>query len=281
MFGPLLLSIKAITQVLSQHCHPPEPLLPFKESLTTTVPLLSIHPPIRLLRIIRMSRNTLRPCLKHNTDLDPPAPTNSPLPFALCSSVRVHFPPPPVLCQTHLTHSAATYDRAPIVVLPNACALPERNGRTYTESCNAARKRRSTQAAAQGATLHPQALAASAAPSSAQTSVSDPAGRMPSLVPDFSSCSESDESDISSTPPISTHFPPSGLHYPHHHHHHHQYAPISIVVDGNADPAAALAFLPHANEREKPRSRSKTRGTRTSRKSEFALPELDGCLGGF
>jgi hypothetical protein len=235
-----------------------------------------------------MSRNTLRPCLKHSTDLDPPAPTNSPLPFALCSSVlgpRVHFPPTPVLCQTHLTHSAATYDRAPIVVLPNACALPERNGRTYTpnESYSDARKRRSTHAAAQGATLHPQAFAAPAAtPLSPKTSVSDPAGRMPSLVPDLSSCSESDESDISSTPPVSTHFPSTGIHYHHHQYHqYHHHAPISIVVDGTADTAAALAFLPHANEREKPRSRSKTRGTRTARKSEFALPDLDGCLGGF
>jgi hypothetical protein len=230
-----------------------------------------------------MSRTTLRPCLKHSTDLDPPAPTNSPLPFALCSSVlgpRVHFPPTPVLCQTHLTHSAASYDRAPIVVLPNACALPERNGRTYTPSNDeSARKRRSTHATSQGATLHPQAFTTSpAAPSSSpKTSVLDPAGRLPSLVPDLSSCSESDESDVSSTPPVSTHFPSMGYH---HHRHHHHHAPISIVVDGTADPATALAFLPHANEREKPRSRSKTRGTRTVRKSEFAV-ELDGCLGGF
>ena len=239
-----------------------------------------------------MSRTTLRPCLKHSTDLDPPAPTNSPLPFALCSSAlgpRVHFPPTPGLCQTHLTHSAAIYDRAPIVVLPNACALPERNGRTYTPSNESCAKRRSTRAVAHGATLHPQAFAATAVPSSSpKTSVSDPAGRMPSLVPDLSSCSESDESDISSTPPVPTHFPSTALHYHHHHHHpqhqhqhQHQHAPISIVVDGTADPSAALAFLPHANEREKPRSRSKTRGTRTVRKSEFAIPELDGCLGGF
>ncbi|KAI9444566.1 hypothetical protein H4582DRAFT_826596 [Lactarius indigo] len=231
-----------------------------------------------------MSRTTLRPCLKHRADVDPPAPTNTPLPFALCPSSlgpRVHFPPSPGLCQTHLTHSAAIYDRAPIVVLPNACAMPERNGRTYTppsESC-AARKRRSTRAVAQGATLHPQAFAA-ASPTApavpAASSVSDPAGRMPSLVPDLSS-SESDESDISSTPPAPSHFPQMGQYQYHN-------PPISIVLDGAAD-AAALAFLPHANEREKPRrerSRSKTRGTRTAvRTSEFALPELDGCLGGF
>jgi hypothetical protein len=99
---------------------------------------------------------------------------------------------------------------------------------------------------------------------------------MPSLVPDLSSSSESDESDISSTPPERTHFPPAV------HHHYHLHPPIPIVIDGTADAAAvALAFLPHANEREKPRSRSKTRGTRTVRKSEFAIPELDGCLGGF
>ncbi|KAI0281087.1 hypothetical protein BC826DRAFT_1072213 [Russula brevipes] len=75
---------------------------------------------------------TLRPYLKHSSDLDSPAPTNSPLPFALCSSaLRVHFPPTPGLCQTHLTHSSAIYDRHPIVVSPNACVLPERNERTY------------------------------------------------------------------------------------------------------------------------------------------------------
>ncbi|KAH8981455.1 hypothetical protein EDB86DRAFT_2834868 [Lactarius hatsudake] len=236
-----------------------------------------------------MSRTTLRPCLKHRADVDPPAPTNSPpLPFALSPSAlapRVHFPPSPGLCQTHLTHSAAIYDRAPIVVLPNACAMPERNGRTFTppsESC-AARKRRSTRAAAQGATLHPQAFAASSyatpAAAAAASSVPDPTGRsMPSLVPDLSS-SESDESDISSTPPLASHFPQMGQYQYHP-------PPISIVLDGAPDAAAAaFAFLPHANEREKPRrerSRSKTRGTRTTvRASEFALPELDGCLGGF
>ncbi|KAH9024416.1 hypothetical protein EDB84DRAFT_432880 [Lactarius hengduanensis] len=221
-----------------------------------------------------MSRTTLRPCLKHRADVDPPAPTNSPLPFALCP--RVHFPPSPGLCQTHLTHSAAIYDRAPIVVLPNACAMPERNGRTFTppsESC-AAGKRRATRAVAQGATLHPQAFAAShTTPAAAASSVSG----MPSLVPDLSS-SESDESDISSTPPHPSHFPQMGQYQYHP-------PPIAIVLDGAPDAAAAFAFLPHANEREKPRrerSRSKIRGTRTTvRTSEFALPELDGCLGGF
>jgi hypothetical protein len=202
---------------------------------------------------------------------------------------RVHFPPAPGLCQTHLTHSPSIYDRAPIVVLPNACALPARNERTYTPSGEYApssshpqsshRKHRSS--ASQGAALHPHAFR-DALPSS------DPAPaavgwqqhqqpqqqqqQMPPLVLDLSS--ESDESDGNTVPPDPMHFPSTG------------HPPIAIV-DG-AGSEAALSFLPHANEREKPRkehrSQSRSRaGPRSSsmRKSEFALPELDGCLGGF
>jgi hypothetical protein len=230
-----------------------------------------------------MSRTTLRPCLKHHTDPDPPAPPNSPFPFALSSSVlgpRVHFPPAPGLCQTHLTHSSSIYDRAPIVVLPNDCALPARNERTYPPPSECAKKRGSAQSAtAHGVALHPRAFAESAkaqAPpgtvSAAPVSPADPVGRVPPLVADLSS-SESDESDVS-TPPVPHRFPSTG------------HPPIAIV-DGSADATAtALSFLPHANEREKPRkernSRSRPHGSpRLVRKSEFAVPELDGCLGGF
>ncbi|KAI0275223.1 hypothetical protein BC834DRAFT_965641 [Gloeopeniophorella convolvens] len=212
-----------------------------------------------------MSRSTLRPCLKHCTDLEPLAPINTPFPFAACPSVispRVHFPPTPGLCQTHLTHSAAIYDRAPIVVLPNTCALPERGGRTYTSpspTSSCPRKRRPTSAAS-GTAYHPQAFKATSA---------DPAGPLPALVPDLSS-SESDESDsASATPPEPSHFPSTG------------HAPISIGSDaGNP----ALAFLPYAGEQESPRrkrSPSRARGARSVRRSEFAVPDLDGCLGGF
>jgi|SRR5712671_5058600 len=219
-----------------------------------------------------MSRTTLRPCLKHNTDPDPPAPANSPFPFPMSSAFghRVHFPPPQGLCQTHLTHSASIYDRAPIVVLPNVCALPDRHERTYTPSgeCTSSRKQRPAHST-QGAALHPNAFSASV---KAQPAPPDSAGRLPSLVPDLSS-SESDESDISSTPPDPRPYPSTG------------HPPISIVDSTAA--VATLSFLPHANEREKPRrerSRSRSRGSpRSVRKSEFAVPELelDGCLGGF
>ncbi|KAF8274343.1 hypothetical protein EI94DRAFT_1782560 [Lactarius quietus] len=207
-----------------------------------------------------MSRTTLRPCLKHTTDLDPPR-----LRTVLSPSRSAR------LCQTHLTHSAATYDRAPIVVLPNACALPERNGRTYTpnESCAARRNAAPSGFVAAGGPAAPRApkppqsrIPPDACPRSCPTSPPAPnrTSRISAARPLFLPTSHR----LAFTTTTTTTTPS-----------------ISIVVDGNTDPAAALAFLPHANEREKPRSRSKTRGTRTMRKSEFALPELDGCLGGF
>jgi len=46
----------------------------------------------------------------------------------------VHFPPSPIISKTFVAHSPSTYDRSPIVVVPNTLALPERGcpGRTYT-----------------------------------------------------------------------------------------------------------------------------------------------------
>ncbi|OCH86267.1 hypothetical protein OBBRIDRAFT_248509 [Obba rivulosa] len=51
-------------------------------------------------------------------------------PSILQTQPLVHFAPNPALARTH---SAAQYDRSPIVVMPNRCALPERGcpGRTY------------------------------------------------------------------------------------------------------------------------------------------------------
>jgi len=46
----------------------------------------------------------------------------------------VHFPPSPNISKTFVAHSPSIYDRSPIVVVPNSCALPARGcpGRTYT-----------------------------------------------------------------------------------------------------------------------------------------------------
>ncbi|CAE6474723.1 unnamed protein product [Rhizoctonia solani] len=57
--------------------------------------------------------------------------TSEMLPYA---QANVHFPTAKRdLVKTRVTHSPASYDRSPIVVLPNSCAMPARGcpGRTY------------------------------------------------------------------------------------------------------------------------------------------------------
>jgi hypothetical protein len=134
------------------------------------------------------------------------------------SSNNVHFSS---LTATFSAHSKHVYDRSPIVVTPNSCALPERGcpGRTYAlgdpsyppfvpiphpyhppalAASTAHNPRRNT-----GRVLHPRALLATPAP----------AYPPPRLIPDFS---ESDESDSSAYNPISSDPLP---YYPHAHTH--------------------------------------------------------------
>jgi len=49
------------------------------------------------------------------------------------SQVYVHFPPSPTLASTHVVDSPRLYDRSPIIVSENSCAMPRRGcpGRTY------------------------------------------------------------------------------------------------------------------------------------------------------
>lgn len=62
-----------------------------------------------------------RPILKHaSTSLGPSM-----------RSARVHFPPSPRLSTFQFTHSPQFYDRSPLVVQPNVCALPGRGERVY------------------------------------------------------------------------------------------------------------------------------------------------------
>ncbi|GJJ13591.1 hypothetical protein Clacol_007847 [Clathrus columnatus] len=86
---------------------------------------MSSSPPLLPSTSLRSPRSCLKK-LPHST----PGSSSSTPP--LVSHGRVHFPPHPILCTTHLTHSKKTYDRRPMPIIPNACALPARGGgRTY------------------------------------------------------------------------------------------------------------------------------------------------------
>ncbi|CAE6470369.1 hypothetical protein ACGC1H_005931 [Rhizoctonia solani] len=97
--------------------------------------------------------------------------TSEMLPYA---QTNVHFPTAKRdLVKTRVTHSPASYDRSPIVVAPNSCALPARGcpGRTYAPD-------------AIGRSMHPSARRRSSP--------------CPGLVPDEGS---SDDSDGLISPP--------------------------------------------------------------------------------
>lgn len=250
-----------------------------------------------------------RSILKRSSDCDA-APSYSPE-YALFPyqppAPTVHFPPSPSLSKTYPTYGVNAYDRAPIVVAPNVCALPERGcpGRTYDESAGVAKSSRKCK-------VQPHCLGAAAtSPSSAsmmsagqaecsaaaaarmygpmQPSYPGPSSRPPPLVQDLSS--ESDESDGAISPPeygnpIIGVLPPA-MSYP--------YSPYA-AAPSQEQLDKALSFLPHPppsrSEREKQSKRRCSSGGKlrsispTRYKSEdgtrsFAASSLDGCLGGF
>ncbi|KAI0033808.1 hypothetical protein K488DRAFT_35517, partial [Vararia minispora EC-137] len=125
----------------------------------------------------------------------------SPFPFATSAvpSTHVHFPPTPRLTSTHFTHSPHTYDRAPIAVSVNDCALPERNERTYLPDGEKPRRRRAHTPGRPPPPMHAPAHppAPAMVPGSYFPCIAP--APCPILVPDQSS--ESDESDMVMTPP--------------------------------------------------------------------------------
>lgn len=142
------------------------------------------------------------------------------------SSHCVHFSSS--LTKTFSAHSAAAYDRSPIVVTPNSCALPERGcpGRTYLLDEEPAR---TIQAARD---YHPRALA-----------FASKAQDLPQLIPDISS--ESDESDSflskNTTPvtPNNTAFSIHGLAV-------NVNVTVSVNVPAQPQGNNALSFLPYS-----------------------------------
>ncbi|KAI4294574.1 hypothetical protein GGG16DRAFT_64585 [Schizophyllum commune] len=162
-----------------------------------------------------------------------PRPILKPSASCVTAAARgVHFPPSPRLTRTFSALPSCDYDRSPIVVCPNTCALPERGGRTYTDDepapCSPTRRSRSSRERLDSGEVHPRALApASAAPVS-PACPSYPS--LPPLVPDFSS--ESDESDGFMSPPPESQPQPVGV-----------YSASTSTIDLLP---SALAFLPHA-----------------------------------
>ena len=106
------------------------------------------------------------------------------------SQTGVRFPSTPKLSTVHYTHCPASYDRSPILVLPNSCALPARGCRDYSTT--------GRQEQVYGKHAHPSRIQA---PS---TSGSDYSGLAPPmLMQDEGSSEESGESlgnHFSSTP---------------------------------------------------------------------------------
>ncbi|KIM62342.1 hypothetical protein SCLCIDRAFT_835809 [Scleroderma citrinum Foug A] len=136
-----------------------------------------------------------RPILKHHLDIPTPEPLE-PFPFAACPSVllttrHVHFPPTPTLTSTFTTHSPSAYDRTPVAVSPNTCALPGRHERELfvdnvpppshrrpSSTSHSSHSRRARAPSPKGSYFHPRAYEACAPeqfPSAAwSTSVSSP-----------------------------------------------------------------------------------------------------------
>ncbi|TRM69819.1 hypothetical protein BD626DRAFT_475397 [Schizophyllum amplum] len=151
-----------------------------------------------------MAPDTPRPILKDPSAAPPEAARG------------VHFPPTPSLSRIFSTHPPSEYDRTPIVVSANTCALPERGGRTYTDDDAPPTPTPASKRYSEAGDMHPSALTASY-PS-----------HLPSLIPDMTT-SESEESDGLCSPPEFQHAVEAR-------------APLSL------DLAAALAFLPHPTQ---------------------------------
>ncbi|TFK36497.1 hypothetical protein BDQ12DRAFT_242165 [Crucibulum laeve] len=174
----------------------------------------------------------------------------------------VHFPPSPSLTRVFSAHSSQAYDRSPIVVSPNSCALPERGcpGRTYEVGDNPAPLSSPVRRGYGGGDLHPRAFAfASSSSSSSSWKYAEDDDNLrtptrtgptlpPPLIPDLSS--ESDESDGFISPP-----PESAYTYETYHVHglavpapkgSTSYIPSDIFYGPSSPTAqAALAFLPY------------------------------------
>ncbi|KAF9461934.1 hypothetical protein BDZ94DRAFT_769638 [Collybia nuda] len=228
-----------------------------------------------------------RPILKTSSSECFP-PSSSALPFRLMHSPHVHFPPTPTLTTTQMTHSPFAYDRAPIVVSPNKCALPERGERMYMPSPLSPSGSSPTEP--KGSYFHPRAFEACQLEALDQSPTqTKPPLRIPCL-PDltFSSSSESDDSDGCASP--LNHSPINCISPDHTRDTLCILSPLSLHAPSQKEIDIALSFLPHppspVKDRRKPRKKGTGRAlTLQARNESFQSTtndlSLDGCLGGF
>ena len=139
------LRTKGIGWALLLNTRPLPPLrCPFFYNSTRRPPL-SLRPALPSYPLLLLNSSSIM----FSTPNPSPTPTPRPILKRNCSSLDrerkqavVHFPPSPIISKTFVAHSPSTYDRSPIVVVPNTCALPERGcpGRTYTLDRNGHRR---------------------------------------------------------------------------------------------------------------------------------------------
>jgi len=184
-------------------------------------------------------------------------------------STRVHFPPSPRLSTFQFTHSPQLYDRSPLVVQPNACALPARGERVYLaedhESTTQDDIIRDSIPLRDGHfPLYPHSVDYSSS-SSTQTESDESDGSL-STPPD--------PTNLSATPLIATH-PPDIL---------------GPSLSRRCSDSHVLAFLPHPPSPPKPKRPKRDLKSTYSDKypsgctfggDNFSTPVFEGCLGGF
>ncbi|OSD04979.1 hypothetical protein PYCCODRAFT_1342325, partial [Trametes coccinea BRFM310] len=203
-----------------------------------------------------------RPILKRSSAQSsyssPPTPQDEPSALLAIDpsilSPLVRFPPHTALAST--LGSAIPYDRTPIVVTPNRCALPERGcpGRTYIpdESPSLHRKsKRASLSPARGKHLHPSRVPGAdrdipdesndLTPRQSPRLDHFPALPVPPLIPDLSSESSEESDGIASPPPelyssSASHSSKMSL----------EQSLMNLSIAGtNAPSSSALSFLPH------------------------------------
>ncbi|KAI0347619.1 hypothetical protein BDW22DRAFT_1349644 [Trametopsis cervina] len=218
-----------------------------------------------------------RPILKRVVSSNRQAKHTPALPFATCGRIlspHVHFPPTPsMVASTHTVHSPQTYDRKPIIVSPNYCALPDREDRSlYSPPADfeveqRGRARASSRAEQiKGSYFHPRAYEAC----EPEPFLVDDSRFCPPLLVRDSSNSDEYDSDDSDDESVST--PPDTK------------APPVIAIEGvNSVPISGTPMLEKgvSSQDHRPTLIRSNKRPPVRFASSVSAAVDEGCLGGF